>query len=101
MDAARDLSWVEEPTVALDGANPPFFKWFPDGVLNTCFNAVDRQVEAGRGDQVALAYHSTVGGRSRNITYSSLLADVSRFAGKMQELGVMAGDRVVVRASPA
>lgn len=100
LEAASKLSWYTEPTVALDDTNPPFYKWFPDGVINTCYNALDRHVEGGRGDQTALRYHSAVGGPSREISYTELLSDVSRFAGKMQELGVEAGDRVVVCTPP-
>jgi propionyl-CoA synthetase len=57
------------------------------------YNALDRQIEEGRGDQVAIAYHSCVGGRSREITYSELQEDVSRFAGSLRNLGVEKGDR--------
>ena len=59
-DAARAIDWYREPSVILDSSNPPFYRWFSDGELNTCFNALDRHVRDGRGDQDALIYDSPV-----------------------------------------
>jgi propionyl-CoA synthetase len=59
-DAAENIDWYQPPSVVLDDSNPPFYRWFPDGVLNTCFNAVDRHVRDGRGEQAALIYDSPV-----------------------------------------
>jgi propionyl-CoA synthetase len=95
-DAARAIDWSREPTVILDSSNPPFYRWFPDGELNTCDNALDRHVRAGRGDQAALIYDSPVTGTSRRYTYRELLDQVARFAGVLQGLGVTKGDRVVI-----
>ncbi len=67
--AAEGIDWYRPPTVVLDRTNPPFYRWFADGVLNTCFNAVDRHVHDGRGDQAALIYDSPVTGTSRTLTY--------------------------------
>jgi propionyl-CoA synthetase len=95
-EAAKAIDWYREPTVVLDQSNPPFSGWFTDGVLNTCFNAVDRHVRGGRGDQPALIYDSPVTGAGRTYTYRQLLEEVARFAGVLRGLGVVAGDRVVI-----
>ncbi len=94
--AADGIDWYRPPTVVLDRTNPPFYRWFADGLLNTCFNAVDRHVRDGRGDQAALIYDSPVTGTSRTFTYRELLDQVERFAGVLRGLGVGAGDRVVI-----
>ena len=95
-DAARAIDWYREPSVILDSSNPPFYRWFSDGELNTCYNALDRHVRDGRGDQAALIYDSPVTGTSRRYTYRELLDQVARFAGVLQGLGVTKGDRVVI-----
>ena len=95
-DAAKDIDWVTPPTRVLDDSNPPFYRWFPDGELNVCFNAVDRHVEAGRGDQAAVHYDSPVTGQKRTITYAELLGQVRAVAGGLRGLGVERGDRVVI-----
>jgi len=95
-EAAREIDWYRAPTVVLDASNPPFYRWFTDGVLNTCFNALDRHVRDGRGDQAALIYDSPVTGTQRTYTYTGLLDEVARFAGVLRRLGVDKGDRVIV-----
>jgi propionyl-CoA synthetase len=95
-EAARDIEWYQTPTIVLDSSNPPFYRWFADGVLNTCFNALDRHVRDGRGEQAALIYDSPVTGTQRTYTYRELLAEVARFAGALRGLGVGMGDRVVI-----
>ncbi|OXM73105.1 MULTISPECIES: propionyl-CoA synthetase [Amycolatopsis] len=94
--AASAISWSRQPGRALDAARPPWYRWFPDGRLNTCYNALDRHVRAGRGDRDALIYDSPVTGSSARYTYSELLDEVSRFAGALRGLGVRRGDRVVI-----
>jgi propionyl-CoA synthetase len=94
--AVQGIDWYREPTVVLDKSNPPFYRWFADGVLNTCFNAVDRHVRDGRGDQAALIYDSPVTGTCRTFTYRELLDEVARFAGVLRGLGTGAGDRVII-----
>jgi propionyl-CoA synthetase len=94
--AVDEIDWYDEPTVALDFSDKRFSKWFPDGTTNLCRNALDRHVEAGQGDKTAIIYHSSVGGRSREISYRQLLDDVTSFAGSLAELGVRAGDRVLL-----
>jgi len=95
-DAAKNIDWYQPPSVVLDDSNPPFYRWFPDGVLNTCFNAVDRHVRDGRGEQAALIYDSPVTGTQRNYTFTALRDEVARFAGVLRGLGVDKGDRVIV-----
>ena len=95
-DAAELISWYRKPTVILDDASAPFYHWFPDGVLNTCYNALDRHVEAGRGDQTALIYDSAMTGRQATYSYTQLRDEVARFAGALSSLGVVKGDRVVI-----
>src|SRR6266700_362920 len=95
-DAAKDIDWYQAPTVVLDRSRPPFYRWFADGVLNTCFNAVDRHVRDGRADQPALIYDSAVTGTVRTYTYRRLLDEIARFGGVLRSLGVGAGDRVVI-----
>jgi propionyl-CoA synthetase len=82
--------------VVLDRSDPPFYRWFTGGVLNTCFNAVDRHVRDGRAGQPALIYDSPVTGSRRVMTYRELLEEVAGFAGVLSGLGVGAGERVVI-----
>ena len=95
-EAARLVDWIKKPTRALDDENPPFFRWFPDGSLNTCFNALDRHVAKGAADRLALVYDSAVTGTKQTFTYAELLAEVAAFGGVLRTLGVEKGDRVVI-----
>ncbi|HEU4912532.1 MAG TPA: AMP-binding protein, partial [Actinomycetes bacterium] len=95
-EAARRLDWRTAPSEVLDTSRRPFFSWFPDGELNTCENALDRHVAAGRGDRPALHYDSPVTGTKRTYTYAQLLDETATFAGGLASLGVTKGDRVVV-----
>jgi propionyl-CoA synthetase len=90
------IDWLEPPTSALDGAAAPLYRWFPDGVLNTSTNALDRHVAAGRGDRVAIYYDSPVTGTKSAITYADLLDRVARFADVLASADVGYGDRVIV-----
>ncbi|WP_016906394.1 acetate--CoA ligase [Streptomyces xiaopingdaonensis] len=92
---ARRLSWSKEPTETLDWSNPPFAKWFADGKLNAAYNCVDRHVEAGNGERVAIHFEGEPGD-SRTLTYADLQKEVSRAANALLELGVKAGDRVAI-----
>jgi propionyl-CoA synthetase len=94
--AAALIDWYTEPAVVLDRSDPPFYRWFTGGVLNTCFNAVDRHVRDGRAGQPALIYDSPVTGSRRVMTYRELLEEVAGFAGVLSGLGVGAGERVVI-----
>ncbi len=94
--AAEDIQWYQKPTTLLDSDSPPFYRWFPDGVTNACFNALDIHVEQGRGDCTALIYDSPVTDTKKQYTYKQLLKEVALFAGVLSNRGVSKGDRVIV-----
>jgi propionyl-CoA synthetase len=94
--AAEAIDWIKAPETVLDNSNAPITTWFPDAVCNTCYNAVDRHVEAGRGDQVAIIHDSPVTHSQTKITYAELLDRVSRVAGVLTQRGIVKGDRVVI-----
>jgi propionyl-CoA synthetase len=96
LEAAREVSWSTPPRQALDSSRAPLYGWFPDGVLNTCYNALDRHVEAGRGGQDALIYDSAMLGTQQRFSYAELTELVARFAGVLRRSGVGKGDRVVI-----
>ena len=95
-EAAEDVHWFEKWERVLDTSRENFARWFVDGVVNTCWNAVDRHVEAGHSDRIAIIYDSPVTGTRRKISYGELLVEVSTFAGVLREFGVKKGDRVVI-----
>ncbi len=95
-EQAALVDWIHQPDRALDDNRPPFYRWFPGGTLNTCFNALDRHVVAGRGDQPALVYDSPVTDTKRTYTYEQLVERVAAFAGGLRKLGVAKGDRVLI-----
>ena len=90
------VDWIHKPTGVLDSSNPPFYRWYADGTLNTCFNALDRHVAAGHADRPALVYDSAVTDSRRTYTYAKLLEEVAAFGGVLEALGVGKGDRVVI-----
>ena len=94
--AASALHWDRPWNQVLDRSAAPLYRWFAGGELNTCFNAIDRHVLGGRGEQAAVIWESPVTGGQRTITYRELLDEVSRFAGVLRALGVTRGDRVVI-----
>ena len=96
MEAASAIDWQRAPSQALDSTRPPFHRWFPDGVMNTCHNAVDRHVAAGRGDQKAVIYDSPITGNASSMSFSDLQQATARFAGMLARLGVKTGDRVII-----
>ncbi|RVT96687.1 propionyl-CoA synthetase [Rhodovarius crocodyli] len=96
MECARGLDWSKPPSRAFFEGQGAYGLWFADGELNTCYNALDRHVARGRGDQAALCYDSPVTGTRRRITYAELLSEVERLAGAMAARGVVKGDRVVI-----
>ena len=95
-EAAEDITWIKRWDKVLDDSNPPFYRWFKGGVLNTCYNAIDRHAEAGRGEQPAIIYDSPVTNTVQTITYKELRDQVARFAGALRRLGVEKGDRVII-----
>ncbi|SMH32428.1 propionyl-CoA synthetase [Maritimibacter sp. HL-12] len=96
MDAAKAIDWDKMPSKALFDENAPLYEWYSDGLVNTCWNAVDRHVEAGRGDQPAIIHDSPITGRKQVITYSELRDRVARFAGGLAARGIVKGDRVII-----
>ncbi|MBE0617078.1 MAG: propionyl-CoA synthetase [Proteobacteria bacterium] len=95
-EAAEAISWSKRWDKVLDDSNPPFYRWFVGGELNTCYNALDRHVEGGRAEQTALIYDSPVTNQVQKFTYRELLDQVARFAGALKGLGVGKGDTVIV-----
>src|SRR5215212_4046779 len=92
---AERLTWEKKWDEVLDWSNPPFAKWFVGGRLNVAYNCVDRHVEAGHGQQVAIHWEGEPGD-ARTLTYADLQHEVSRAANALTELGVVAGDRVMI-----
>jgi propionyl-CoA synthetase len=95
-DAARAIAWDKLWDKVLDDSKAPLYRWFTGGMLNTCYNALDRHVEAGRGDRVALIYDSPVTGTKAKFSYAELRDRVARLAGGLAGLGVQKGDRVIL-----
>jgi propionyl-CoA synthetase len=94
--AAAEIDWISPPSRIFDEQAGVYGRWFPDAKVNACFNALDRQVAAGRGDQVAILYDSPVTSTKRRITYGELLAEVETLAAVLEDFGVGAGDRVII-----
>jgi propionyl-CoA synthetase len=94
--AAQAIDWYRPWDAVLDSSNPPFYRWFKGGELNSCYNALDRHVERGRGDQKALIYDSPVTGTSESYTFRELLHFTEKFSGVLAAHGVLKGDRVII-----
>jgi propionyl-CoA synthetase len=95
-EAAQGIDWYEQPRKIFDPNAGVYGRWFADGVCNTCFNAIDRHVAQGRGNQAAIVYDSPVTGAKRSISYSELLDEVKTLAAVLQDFGVTKGDRVIL-----
>ena len=95
-EAARGIEWIRRPERIFDPEGGVYGRWFPDARCNACFNVLDRHVEAGRGDQAALFYDSPVAATKRAITYRELLDETATLASVLHDLGVAAGDRVLI-----
>ena len=96
MEAAEAIDWDKKPSKALNSDNAPLYEWFTDGMVNTCWNAVDRHVEAGRGDQTAIIYDSPITETKHKVSYSELRDRVASLAGALRAKGVEKGDRVII-----
>ena len=95
-EAAREIAWTRPPERIFDPEGGVYGLWFPDARCNACFNAIDRHVEAGRGDQPAIYYDSPVASTKRTITYRELLDETATLSAVLKDLGVAAGDRVLI-----
>ncbi len=96
MDAAKGIDWISEPKTALTDKGDGLYEWFADAKVNTCWNAVDRHVEAGRGEQTAIIYDSPITHTKREISYVELRNRVATLAGALRAKGVEKGDRVII-----
>jgi propionyl-CoA synthetase len=96
MEAAWAIDWVTPPTRALFAENAPLYEWFKDAQVNACWNAVDRHVEAGRGDQIAIIHDSPMTHSVRRLTFAELRERVASLAGALRAHGVEKGDRVII-----
>jgi propionyl-CoA synthetase len=96
MEQAKQIDWVTPPTKALFDDAAPMYEWFKDAEVNTCYNAVDRHVEQGNGDRVAIIYDSPITGKTAKITYAELQTQVAGFAGGLSAQGIGVGDRVII-----
>jgi propionyl-CoA synthetase len=95
-EAAEAVHWYKKWERVLDASRPPFYRWFSGGLVNSCYNALDRHVENGRANQPALIYDSAVTGTVKTFTYRELLDQVARLAGVLVAQGVQKGDRVII-----
>src|SRR6476620_1608744 len=95
-EAAQDIDWIEPPRRVFDRHAGVYGRWFTDGVCNTCWNAVDRHVVAGRGEQAAIIYDSPLAGEKRAITYQRLQVETQVLAAILRNFGVTKGDRVLL-----
>ncbi|ANK80711.1 MAG: propionyl-CoA synthetase [Rhizobiales bacterium NRL2] len=95
-EAAKEIDWVKPWDRVLDDTNPPFYRWFAGGELNTAYNCLDRHVEGGRADQAAIIYDSPMTGNVERLTYRDLRDRVALFAGALCARGVGKGDRVII-----
>ncbi|MGB0854367.1 MAG: propionyl-CoA synthetase [Pikeienuella sp.] len=96
MDGAKAIDWIEPPTKAVSDENAPLYEWYTDGVCNTCWNAVDRHVQAGKGDQTAIIHDSPITGSQRKVSYAELQEATARLGGALKAKGVEKGDRVII-----
>src|ERR1700710_3116117 len=95
-EAAREIEWIEPPRKIFDPSMGTYGRWFTGGVVNTCYNALDRHVADGRGDHVALIHDSPLANTISKFTYAEMLREVQALAAVMQDFGVAKGDRVIL-----
>jgi len=96
LEQAKAISWDKAPTRALHAENAPLYEWYKDTQVNACYNAVDRHVEAGRGDQTAIIYDSPITGTKSKTSFAELQQQTASLAGALQAKGIVAGDRVII-----
>jgi propionyl-CoA synthetase len=95
-EAAEGIDWYQKWDKVLDDSNPPFYRWYAGAKMNTCYNAIDRHVEGGRGDQVAIIHDSPVTDTITKVTYKELQDKVAQLAGALQSAGIAKGDTVII-----
>lgn len=95
-NVAENVEWDKKWETVLDDSNPPHYRWFKGGKINTCYNCLDVHVERGNGERVAVVYDSPVTDTVKKFTYSQMLDLVSRFGGVLEGLGVKKGDTVII-----
>ena len=95
-EIANDIFWFKKPTKILNKSKSPFYKWFEDGITNTCYNALDLHIDNGLGDKIALIYDSPITGAKSKYTYSQLREKVSKFAWALRNQKINKGDRVII-----
>tara|TARA_Y100001970_G_scaffold291601_1_gene429400 strand:- start:226 stop:2124 length:1899 start_codon:yes stop_codon:yes gene_type:complete len=95
-NVSEDIFWFKKPTKILNKSKPPFYKWFEDGVTNTCYNAIDIHIDEGNGDKTALIYDSPITNHKTKFTYKELREKISKFAGALDNQGIKKGDRVII-----
>ncbi len=95
-NVSEDIFWFKKPTKILNKSKPPFYKWFEDGVTNTCYNAIDTHIDQGKGDKTALIYDSPITNNKAKFTYKQLREKISKFAGALDNQGIKKGDRVII-----
>ncbi len=95
-EISDDIFWFKKPSKILNKTNPPFYKWFEDGVTNTCYNALDTHIDQGRGGKLALIYDSPIACKKKQFTYKELREKVSKFAGALTNQGIGKGDRIII-----
>ena len=93
---SEDIFWFKKPTKILNTSNHPFYKWYEDGITNTCYNALDIHIDRGRGDKTALIYDSPITGSKLKLSYKELKDKVSKFAGALVNQNIQKGDRVII-----
>ena len=93
---AENVFWYKKPTKVLNKQSAPFYRWFEDGVTNTCYNALDVHIEKGLGNKTALIYDSPITNKKNKFTYSELKTLVAKFAGALRSQGINKGDRVII-----
>src|ERR1044071_8148780 len=95
-EAAREIDWIEAPKKIFDPSMGAYGRWFTDGVVNTCYNALDRHVAGGRAEQVALIHDSPLTNSISKFTYAEMLREVQTLAAVMADLAVAEGDVVLI-----
>ena len=95
-EASNDIFWFKKPTKILNKSNPPFYKWFEDGITNTCYNALDVHIDNGNGERIALIYDSPITGNKSKFSYKELRSKVAKFAGALKAQGAVKGDRIII-----